>query len=331
MKPSSEIRKPVPPCRSGCSSSSRGCCCGWPRRCCGPKKNSNGSPLPPPPPPKGETKRREDPFTISVEVIETTAGIVSSAMSAKEGSRTEPERARAGASRCASDRGVTLTELATTIPKMTAAAMSTENERARFVDFSMDFLFTPPPRPVRRDLVSMFAVHRCQYTFGQKNLTRPPGVEIPGGDPPAGVLDQYAAVHGHGDTGIFEKTSGTLVHDPLLHEKEPGSPGDRLFGDGGHLVGSAVHVHDVDRDVRGHLLERPVARLPEDPGVARVDRDDPVTLLHQVAGDGVRGPLRVRRTADDGDRPRALERRADLYGVVHRVPSGRASFSGRIL
>src|SRR5688572_31470712 len=83
-------------------------------------------------------------------------------MSAKEGSRTEPERARAGASRCASDRGVTLTELATTIPKMTAAAMSTENERARFVDFSMDFLFTPPPRPVRRDLVSMFAVHRCQ-------------------------------------------------------------------------------------------------------------------------------------------------------------------------
>ena len=75
---------------------------------------------------------------MSVDVMDTTEGIASSAMSAKEGSA---DGARAGrrraSSRWASDRGVTLTEPATTIPKMTAAAISAENESARFVDFCM--------------------------------------------------------------------------------------------------------------------------------------------------------------------------------------------------
>src|SRR6266496_4266650 len=152
MYPSSEMTKPVPPCCSLCSSSSP-----WPspRRCCGPKKNSKGSPFPLPPP-KGETNRRDDPLTISVEVIETTENIVSSAMSATEGRINEPERARAGASRCASERGVTLTELATTIPKMTAAAMRTENERARLVDFSMVSLLLLRPLPSGTVVVHRF-------------------------------------------------------------------------------------------------------------------------------------------------------------------------------
>ena len=79
---------------------------------------------------------------MSVDVIDTTDGIASCAMSAKDGSAAEPTRTLAGgASRWASERGVMLIELATTMPKTTAAAMSAEKERARFVVFSIMKLF----------------------------------------------------------------------------------------------------------------------------------------------------------------------------------------------
>src|SRR5512138_2631723 len=174
------MMKPVPPCCSLCSSSSP-----WSRRrCCGPKKNSNGSPLPPPP--KGLEKRREDPLTISVEVIETTEDIVSSAISAKDGINIEPVRAvRAGASRCASERGVTLTELATTMPKMTAAAIRTEKEMALLVDFSMASLLLLYRLQVFRVPVRGFKIKKNGPAAPQaaglpdKHLTLRPSFEIP--------------------------------------------------------------------------------------------------------------------------------------------------------
>ena len=76
---------------------------------------------------------------MSVDVMETTEDIVWSAMSAKEGRSTEPAvRVGGDVSRCASDFGVRSTELATTIPKITAAAIRTEKESARLVDFCME-------------------------------------------------------------------------------------------------------------------------------------------------------------------------------------------------
>src|SRR5437667_7470710 len=77
--------------------------------------------------------------------MDTTPGIVSSAMSAKDGRTTEVVRARAGASRWASDRGVMLTEPATIIPKTTAAAIRTEKDNARLVDFCIGFFSPPTP------------------------------------------------------------------------------------------------------------------------------------------------------------------------------------------
>src|SRR5215471_15749885 len=75
---------------------------------------------------------------MSVEVIETTDGIASWAMSAKEGAPATAACARGvAASRWASERGVMFTELATTIPKTTAAAIRAVRERARFVFFSI--------------------------------------------------------------------------------------------------------------------------------------------------------------------------------------------------
>src|SRR5437879_4183602 len=77
---------------------------------------------------------------MSVDVIETTDGIASWAMSAKDRPATGAaacDRAASVASRCASERGVMFTELATTIPKTTAATIRAENERARLVLFSM--------------------------------------------------------------------------------------------------------------------------------------------------------------------------------------------------
>ena len=76
MYPSSLIRKPDPPLTSRRGSS---CCSGAKRRrCSGPKKNSNGSPW------KGARPPRPFDFTVSVEVMLTTAGLTLSAMSANE-------------------------------------------------------------------------------------------------------------------------------------------------------------------------------------------------------------------------------------------------------
>jgi hypothetical protein len=47
----------------------------------------------------------------------------------------------AGVVRWASDLGVTLMELATTMPKMTAAAISAEKESARLVVLSIETVF----------------------------------------------------------------------------------------------------------------------------------------------------------------------------------------------
>ncbi len=77
---------------------------------------------------------------MSVEVIDTTDGIASCAVSANDGSSTPPVRGREAAgvaSRWASDLGVTLTEEATTMPKTTAAAMRAEKDRARLVVLSI--------------------------------------------------------------------------------------------------------------------------------------------------------------------------------------------------
>src|SRR5262245_39989571 len=86
---------------------------------------------------------------MSVEVMETTEGMAPSAMSANEGTATGEAglagRTRAGASFCASRRGVTLTEPATTIPKITAAAISTEKESACLVDFCIWFRGSSDP------------------------------------------------------------------------------------------------------------------------------------------------------------------------------------------
>ncbi len=87
---------------------------------------------------------------MSVDVMETTEGIASSAMSAKEGSARVAARAGADVSRCASDFGVRSTEPATTIPKMTAAAIRTEKDSARLVDFCIRItcsLLEPGPGP----------------------------------------------------------------------------------------------------------------------------------------------------------------------------------------
>src|SRR6185369_4020847 len=80
---------------------------------------------------------------MSVEVIETTDGMTSWAMSAKDGSSTPPPWGRAAGtvSRWASDLGVTWTEPATTIPKTTAAAIKAEKERARLMLLSMAEFF----------------------------------------------------------------------------------------------------------------------------------------------------------------------------------------------
>ncbi len=80
---------------------------------------------------------------MSVEVMETTEGIASWAMSANDGSGAAPVRVRAAgvASRWASERGVMLIELATTMPNTTAAAISAEKESARLVVFSISDVF----------------------------------------------------------------------------------------------------------------------------------------------------------------------------------------------
>jgi hypothetical protein len=82
------------------------------------------------------------PMTMSVEVMETTEGIASSAISAKEGSARVAAR---GGRRLALCLGLwrQIVELATTIPKATAAAMSAENDRARLVDFTITNPFAP--------------------------------------------------------------------------------------------------------------------------------------------------------------------------------------------
>jgi hypothetical protein len=68
--------------------------------------------------------------------------MVSAAMSANDGRTTELVRVLAGASRWASDLGVRSTELATTIPKMTAAAIRAEKDKARLVVFCMVTVFS---------------------------------------------------------------------------------------------------------------------------------------------------------------------------------------------
>ena len=70
---------------------------------------------------------------MSVDVIDTTDGIASCAMSANETPPGTIGRACAAgvASRCASERGVMWTEPATTMPNTTAAAIRAEKDRAR--------------------------------------------------------------------------------------------------------------------------------------------------------------------------------------------------------
>src|SRR6478672_11990704 len=175
------MTKPVPPCTSLCSSSSPPR--GWLRR--GPKKNSNGS-LPPSPPPNGLCWRRPAPLTMSVDVIETTDGIASSAMSANEGRLRLAVRTRpAVASRWASERGVTLTDPATTIPNTTAAAIKTEKDKALLVDLCIRVISPQVPGTGRG---TSGATSRPEFEF----LSGPhPFVPLP--------FDQDAAVHRHGN------------------------------------------------------------------------------------------------------------------------------------
>src|SRR5215813_9923084 len=85
---------------------------------------------------------------MSVEVIDTSEGMASCATSAKDG-RPRPlccsGRVAAGVVRWASDLGVMLMELATTMPNTTAAATSADRDNARLVVLSIFvvFLFSP--------------------------------------------------------------------------------------------------------------------------------------------------------------------------------------------
>src|ERR1700674_678310 len=317
MKPSSEMMNPDPPWTSLCSSSSPPRC--WLRR--GPKKNSKGSPSPPWP---NGLPRRLAPLTMSVEVMETTEGIASSAMSAKDGTITPVVRTRAGVTRWASERGVTLTETATTMPKTTAAAISTEKDKARLVDFCIRVV-SPDSRAIGRVLI------RNRLTdFGIPPFDREPNRPVsvsrfrrspPGSGPPEPLpLDQDAAIHRDGNARGLEPQRGFLVEDPLLHEEETRPARDRLVRDRCDVLRPAEHVHDVQPNAGRDLGERWIAGPAQKLAVARVDRDDAVPAVDQVAGDRIGRALRVRRAADHRDRARRLESRANLLGVIHRGP-----------
>src|SRR4051812_16459997 len=159
---------------------------------------------------------------MSVDVMETTDGIASSAMSANEGRLRLAARTRpAGASRWASERGVTLTDPATTIPNTTAAAIKTEKDKALLVDFCIRVI---SPRVPGTGRGTSGATSRLEFEFlsGPHPFVPPP-------------FDQEAPIHRHGNPRRFQAGSRVPVNDALLHEKEADAAADRLVGDRAHL------------------------------------------------------------------------------------------------
>src|SRR6476469_1199870 len=87
---------------------------------------------------------------MSVDVIETTEGMTSWAMSANDGRITPPVWGRAAGTVClACDFGVTWTEPATTMPNTTAAAINAEKESDRLMLLSIAKVLSPQVVPWR--------------------------------------------------------------------------------------------------------------------------------------------------------------------------------------
>jgi len=104
-----------------------------------------------------------------------------------------------------------------------------------------------------------------------------------------GVADHHGL-----QASLLADPGGLLVHDAALQPQHLGPCGYGVCRDLGRGLGSAEHVDHIHGHVARDVAERGIRPLAQDVGLVRVDRDDPVSLLLEVARDAVRGPLGVR-------------------------------------
>src|SRR4051812_38899332 len=131
------------------------------------------------------------------------------------------------------------------------------------------------------------------------------------------VLDLQAAVHDHGQARVLGDPGALLVDDAELAPHRRRARRDRLAGDAGQGGRGAEYVDDVDR--HRHVGQARVRRLAEDLRLARVDRDDPVTVALEVVADEVARPQLVGGQPDDRDRRRRVQDALDRGRVLVRL------------
>src|SRR3990170_577137 len=127
-----------------------------------------------------------------------------------------------------------------------------------------------------------------------------------------------AGPHDDGEAALLGDAPGILVDDAVLQPQDLRGDLHGLLGHRRRVGGPAEDVDDVDPHVLRHVEERGVGPLAEHLGLVRVHRHDPVALGLEVLRDLERIPERVRGQADDGDRLRVTQDRAQL-GVARPV------------
>src|SRR5262245_13475781 len=132
-------------------------------------------------------------------------------------------------------------------------------------------------------------------------------------EPP--VLDLHAPVHDRLQPGGPRLGGRCLVLHPELLPEDLGADGDRLVGDGQHVLGLAEDVDDVH--LLGDVLQGLVALLAEDFRVLGIHRNHAVAVLLHVLGGEIARPEPVRREADDGDGAGFAQDAAQRVDVVH--------------
>src|SRR4051812_12003123 len=131
----------------------------------------------------------------------------------------------------------------------------------------------------------------------------------------AAMLDLHAAVLHHLEPRGLGPGPGGVVVNAQLHPEHLGPDRDRILGERGDLGGPAEAVHDVD--LVGNVPQRLVATLTEDRVVARIHRDDPITMfLHVLRGEIARA-VPLGRQPHHGERLAAAKDAPKLFAIVH--------------
>jgi len=131
-----------------------------------------------------------------------------------------------------------------------------------------------------------------------------------------GVVAEHASIHHHRDAGLLRAQRGGLVHHAVLQPQLLDAEPDTALHDGGHMLGRAKHIHDVDRE--RDTLQIGISLFAKDFGDERPHRHDAVAETLQGAGDVEAGTGCVGRQADHGDRVRFVQQATDILraGVV---------------